>query len=52
MRELRRYLEDPVLRAEVDGRLDRGREAMGTEDAANFWAECVLGLCAGRILNG
>ena len=48
VKELRRYLEDPVLRAEVDGRLDRGREAMGTEDAADFWAECVIGLCAGR----
>ena len=48
--ELRRYLETPELKAEVDGRLERARSAMGTEDAADFWAECVLASCASQEL--
>ena len=40
--ELRRYLEDPERKMEIDRRLERARDAMGTGDAAAFWAECVL----------
>lgn len=48
--ELRRYLDDPGLRAETDRRLERAREAMGTEDAPAFWADCVLKLARGGSL--
>ena len=39
--ELRRYLESPTWKAEIDRRLVEARGAMGTGDAATFWAKCV-----------
>ncbi|MBQ3652829.1 MAG: lipid-A-disaccharide synthase [Synergistaceae bacterium] len=40
--ELGRYLDDETTRREIDSRLLRARDSMGTDNAAKFWAECVI----------
>ncbi|MBQ9528421.1 MAG: lipid-A-disaccharide synthase [Fretibacterium sp.] len=40
--ELHRYLEDPARKTEIDRRLEEARGAMGSQDAAAFWAKCVV----------
>lgn len=42
VRELYRYTDDPGVRAEADRRMEAARRAMGTGDAAAFWARCIL----------
>jgi len=42
VRELYRYTDDPAVRSEADRRMEAAREAMGTGDAAAFWAESIL----------
>ena len=44
VRELYRYTDDPAVRAATDRRLEAARGAMGSGDAAAFWAEAVLDL--------
>lgn len=47
VRELYRYTDDPILRAAIDRRMEEARAAMGSGDAAGFWAEAILGLNQG-----
>ena len=42
VQELYRYTDDPTVRSEADRRMEEAREAMGTGDAAAFWAESIL----------
>jgi lipid-A-disaccharide synthase len=41
VRELWTYLGNPVKKAEVDQRLESARKAMGSTDAAMFWARAI-----------
>ena len=40
--ELCRYLDDEMTKREIDETLREARNSMGTENAARFWAECVI----------
>ena len=42
VRELERYLDDEETRREIDAALHEARNSMGTDNAAKFWAECVV----------
>ena len=42
VQELYRYTDDPAVRSEVDRRMGEARTAMGSGDAAGFWAEAIL----------
>ena len=42
VRELERYLNDEDTRREIDAALHDARSSMGTDNAAKFWAECVV----------
>ena len=42
VRELGRYLNDETTKREIDEALHEARASMGTENAARFWAECVI----------
>ena len=42
VRELHVYLDDPAKKAEIDRRMELGRQAMGSERAAVFWADSIL----------
>ena len=44
VRELYRYTDAPAVRAATDRRLEAARSAMGSGDAAAFWAEAILDL--------
>ena len=41
VRELRAYLGDSTKKAEIDQRLESARKAMGSADAAAFWARAI-----------
>ncbi|MDR3231094.1 MAG: lipid-A-disaccharide synthase [Synergistaceae bacterium] len=49
--ELRRYLDDPAKKAEIDRKLEGGRRAMGSARAAIFWAESILNALDGKALS-
>ena len=42
VQELYRYTDDPAVRSEADRRMEEARAAMGSGDAAGFWAEAIL----------
>ena len=42
VQELYHYTDDPAVRSEVDRRMGEARTAMGSGDAAGFWAEAIL----------
>ena len=42
VQELYRYTDDPTVRSEADRRMEEARAAMGSGDAAGFWAEAIL----------
>ena len=43
-RELEGYLDDDARRKEIDSALIEARGSMGHDNAAKFWAKCVLGV--------
>ena len=46
VRELYRYTDDPDVRAAVDRRMEEARDAMGSGDAAGFWAQNIINMGA------
>ncbi len=46
--ELEGYLNDDRKRKEIDARLLEARGSMGNENAARFWAKCVMRLTGGE----
>ena len=40
--ELEKYLLDDAAKSEIDSGLNEAKNLMGTENAAEFWAECVF----------
>lgn len=42
VRELHSYLDDNERRREIDSYLSQAKALMGEENAASFWAECIM----------
>ena len=40
--ELEKYLLDDAAKSEIDSGLNEAKNLMGTENAAEFWAECIF----------
>ena len=40
--ELEKYLLDDEAKSEIDSGLNEVKNLMGTDNAAEFWAECVF----------
>ena len=40
--ELEKYLLDSAIKSEIDSGLNEAKNLMGTDNAAEFWAKCVL----------